>query len=207
MTVVPLARPPVDWILPAGRRLYHQGDAARHAFEVVSGVLRVARMTEAGRRQVVAFAYPGDLVGLAGGRIHADECEAIADARARPVPRPGPEGPDPDPEDAARLAVAALAEIERMQDHVVTLGRRSAVERVAAFLAGLAARAGRPAGHGVELVLPMGRADIADHLGLTIETVSRSLTRLRGEGLIVLHDARTVGVPDPAALAVAAEGD
>jgi CRP-like cAMP-binding protein len=194
-------------LVPAGRHVYRQGDAARHVFELVSGVLRVARTTEGGRRQVVAFAYPGDMVGLAGARAHADECEAIADARVRPIDRTALDRPGADPGRAGRVTCAALSEIERMQDHFVTLGRRSAVERVALFLSRLAARSGRPAGPFVEVALPMRRADIADHLGLTIETVSRSLTHLRRHGLIALRDARTVIVPDPAALAEAAEDD
>jgi CRP-like cAMP-binding protein len=92
-----------------------------------------------------------------------------------------------------------------MEDHYLTLGRRSAAERVALFLHGLAVRIGRPRGDCIEVALPMGRADIADHLGLTIESVSRSLTRLRKEGIIALRDVHTVLVPDLEALSDAAE--
>lgn len=81
-----------------GRSIYHQGDPARHVFEVLSGTLQIARVTSGGRRQVIAFAHPGDIVGLAGSAAHADGCRAVTDARIRPIEcaRPDPcSGPHP----------------------------------------------------------------------------------------------------------------
>ena len=111
-----------------------------------------------------------------------------------------------DPEIHRTLLKAALREIAAMQDHFMMLGRKSAVEKVTSFLAVLARRAGETNGTVTQFRLPMGRADIADFLGLTIETVSRAFTQLRKEGVIALNGVHTVRVLRPDALAAIAEG-
>lgn len=197
--------------LRAGARLYRQGDEAARLYEVASGALRVARLTAGGRRTVLAFAHPGDVVGFASGPTHSAECAAITEARVLVHERAALERTGGDPDVQRRLARAALREIARAQAHAVTLGRRSAEERLATFLADLAARTGRArrgregAAGALLLHLPMRRADVADHLGLTVETVSRSFTALRRAGLIALEEPHRVVVPDPSALRRAAE--
>lgn len=208
MQLMPIERagarpvPAAVTVFHRGDCILRQGDDAGCIYEVLSGVIRVTRLTEDGRRQILAFAYPGDVVGFAPGGVHMAECDAITDARVtahdqRALSRAVPALRE-------RLAEAAIAEIARMQDQILTLGRLSAAERVAGFLWRLGLRAGSRRADGVELALPMRRADIADHLGLTIETVSRAFTRLRGAGLIALRDAKTVVVPDLDALGGAA---
>src|SRR5581483_3699779 len=95
----------------------------------------------------------------------------------------------------------ALRDLQRSQDHVLTLGRRSASERLASFLIDLADRLDGPGPGRAEFDLPMSRQDIADYLGLTIETVSRTLTQLQADGLVRLCGVRRVRLPRPAALA------
>ena len=99
-----------------------------------------------------------------------------------------------------RLLQAALREISAMQDHFLMLGRKSASERVASFLATLCDRVGAPVGQYQQFTLPMGRCDIADFLGLTTETVSRAITQLRKSKVIALHQIHTVIVLRPDAL-------
>jgi CRP-like cAMP-binding protein len=102
---------------------------------------------------------------------------------------------------------AALREISAMQDHFMMLARKSAQEKVASFLMVLADRIGTPHGDFISIDLAMTRTDIADFLGLTVETVSRTFTQLRAGGIIALDSAQTVIVLDPDALADLAEAD
>lgn len=100
-----------------------------------------------------------------------------------------------------------MEEIGGMQDHFMVLGRKCAIEKVAAFLAVLAARAGRPMQSGTVLTLPMYRSDIADFLGLSSETISRAFSHLKDEGAIRLITAKDILIPDMGALLACAEND
>ena len=201
-----LARPAVIRLRP-GQILYHQGDEAQTIFRVTEGVLRLTRVTEKGHQQVVGFGYPRDIVGFPVHGMRSTDCDALTSASLIAVAARLPDQESGGASDAAFLAAAALWEIGAMQDHLMTLGRKSSRERVASFLVVLMARAGWQAPDGVHVELPMSRADIADFLGIRTETVSRAFTDLRRAGLIRLPTAQHVTIVRPEALAEVAEAD
>lgn len=183
-----------------GQTLFLEDDSAHHLFEVVSGVVRLSRVTHGGRRQIIAFGFPGDIIGFPlEGRHHAD-CDVIEDGDVLVYPTRVLEAPGDDPELHRYLMRAAMEEIGGMQDHFMVLGRKCANERIAAFLAVLAARVGQPIPGGTSIKIPMYRSDIADFLGLSSETVSRSFTQLKERGIVVFKTAKDLIIPDMRAL-------
>lgn len=191
--------------LQAGRHLFHEGDEAENVYEVERGMLRLARVMENGRRQIVAFALPGDVVGFPEGDAHHTDCDAIADCVVLAHRRSALERCNPNPELHRRLTRAALHEICAMQDHFMMLSSKSAAEKVASFLLTLAERIGEPEADGIHVEIPMRRVDIADFLGLTTETVCRTITQFRKSGLITLQTAQKAIVRDIEGLRVRAE--
>lgn len=187
--------------LKAGRTLYHEGDEVERIYQVVSGVVRLTRMLENGRRQVIAFGYPGDIIGFPADGCHHTDCDALVDTTLRAFRRSALDHGDGDPALHMALLQAALREISAMQDHVMMLGRKSAAEKVASFLNVITSRHGTELGAYRQIELPMCRGDIADFLGLTTETVSRAFTALRKAGVIALDGAQTVVVLQPDVLA------
>jgi CRP-like cAMP-binding protein len=193
--------------LAIGANVYREGDEATHIYEVKTGILRLTRVLANGRRQVISFALPGDVIGFPNGKNHHTDCDVLESCEVTIHPRAALDAGARDPETQQRLLKAALREISAMQDHFMMLARKSALEKVASFLMVLADRIGTPHGNHISIDLAMKRADIADFLGLTIETVSRTITQLRASAIIALHSAQTVIILDPAALAEAAETD
>lgn len=190
----------------AGKHLFHEGQTALNIYEVVTGVLRLTRVMEDGRRQVIAFGYPGDVVGFPSeGEYHTD-CDALLPSMVKVYNRATLERPSGNPALHAKLLQAALREISAMQDHFLMLGRKSAGERVASFLLTLGERVGVPLGQFTQFDLPMSRSDIADFLGLTTETVCRTMTRLRKTNVIALDRVHTVIILKPDGLRAMAEG-
>lgn len=185
--------------------LYREGDTADRIFEVETGVLRLTRVMENGRRQVIAFGYPGDVVGFPSGDHYHTDCDALTPATLIAHKRSALEGEAGDITLHRRLLDAALREISAMQDHFLMLGRKSAGERVASFLVTLHDRVGAPIGQFDQFTLPMARSDIADFLGLTTETVSRVITQLRKSKVIALQNIHTVIVLRPDALRALAD--
>lgn len=190
----------------AGKHLYYEGQTAQNIYEVSSGVLRLTRVMEDGRRQVIAFGYPGDVVGFpCDGEYHTD-CDALLPSTVIVYNRASLERSGGNPALHTKLLQAALREISAMQDHFLMLGRKSAGERVASFLLTLQERVGVPLGQFAQFDLPMSRSDIADFLGLTTETVCRTLTRLRKSNVIALDRVHTVIILKPDVLRDMAEG-
>lgn len=191
--------------LHAGRHLFHEGDEAEHVYEVESGMLRLVRVMENGRRQIVAFALPGDVVGFPEGQFHHTDCDAITDCVVLAHRRSALDRCNPNPELHRRLTRAALHEICAMQDHFMMLSSKSAAEKIASFMLTLAERIGRPEPDGIHVDIPMRRVDIADFLGLTTETVCRTFTQFRKSGLIALETAQNAIVRDIEGLRARAE--
>lgn len=190
-----------------GKHLFLEGDTADRIYEVASGVLRLTRVMEDGRRQVIAFGYPGDTVGFpSDGRYHTD-CDALVPSTLVMHRRSELETASGDAALHQRLLLAALREISGMQDHFMMLGRKLSIERLASFLMVLTARVGEPLGEFEQVTLPMTRADIADFLGLNTETVSRAFTQLRKSQIIAIDHVNTVIVLKPVALRCIAQGD
>lgn len=193
--------------IKAGAYLFYEGDEVTWLYQVTSGVLRLTRLLENGRRQVIAFGYPGDVVGFPAAGCHHTDCDALVDTCLQPYRKSLLENGESDIELHGELLQAALSEISAMQDHFMMLGRKSAVEKVASFLNVLAGRVGRYENGVGKVDLPMRRADIADFLGLTTETVSRTLTQMRKSGIIEIENIHTVVILRPTALTSLAKGD
>ena len=169
--------------------IFGEGEPADCLYRVVSGAVRTLRVLTDGRRQINEFHFAGDLFGLEATAEHRLTAEAIGDSRVLVVRRRAVmELAARDPAVAGRFWAMATQGLRRSQDHILMLGRKSAAERVATFLVDCVRRAEA----GDTLELPMSRQDIADFLGLTIETVSRTLTQLQGDGLISLPSYRRV---------------
>ena len=162
--------------------IFGEGEASRYVYRVISGAVRTYRVLSDGRRQIVEFHTAGDLFGLDGEERHALGAEAVGDAVLQVMRRDAFLG-----EGADAAVHALLKKFHRAQAHMLLLGRHTACERVAAFLLDFRARAG-----GDAIDLPMSRQDIADYLGLTIETVSRTFTQLQASRLIDLVSCRRV---------------
>jgi CRP/FNR family transcriptional regulator len=189
-----------------GQTIVLEGDPCSHCFRVLSGAVRLYKGTADGRRQLIDFLVAGDCFGLLGGH-YTYSVEAITHTTLSRTPRASVAAAvRQQPEMADRLIELAAAELARAHEHMLLLGRKNAQEKVASLLLGLARRVGmaeaRPA-----FRLPLSRQEMADHLGLTIETVSRTMTRLREDGLIALPTPHDVVLLRPADLATLAEGD
>jgi CRP/FNR family nitrogen fixation transcriptional regulator len=177
--------------------IYGEGEPAEYVYKVVSGVVRTCKLLADGRRQISSFFLPGDIFGLEATVEHRFTAEAVSDVSLIFVKRSALTAlAARDGEVANELWSAATAELRAAHEHVLLLGRKSAQERVAAFLLEMAERT-----NGGEAVdLPMSRLDMADYLGLTIETVSRTITQLENAAAISLPTTRRIRLRDRAAL-------
>ena len=180
--------------------IYAQDDEAERLYQVVRGVVRTSRVACDGRRQVGDFYYAGEIFGLEPGPDHRFAAEALTDCEVLVVRRAAVRALAGEAELNRAILDAAGREMERLQDHVVMLGRRSARERVACFLMGLAHRQTKDEAGAPQVNLPMSRQDMADYLGLTIETVSRMLTQLQGDAIVAFPSTRRFEVRKWAAL-------
>lgn len=184
-------------VLQPGTVLARQGEPRRHVFTVTRGALRLVRLSADGRRQVAGFALPGDFVGLSGAATYPHDIEALGETELcrfglDAMQRLGERFPHLQ----GKLLERACVELDSAHERMMSLARMNPTERMADFLLTLAERQARGGDPGPSLVLPMPRADIADHLGLTVETVSRCLTSLRTRGLIALPATYRVDILD-----------
>ena len=189
----------------AGQTIVLEGDPCSHCFRVLTGAVRLHKGTADGRRQLIDFLVAGDCFGLIGSH-HSYGVEAITQSTLVKASRATlAAAVREQPEIAERLIERAAAELARAHEHMLLLGRKNAQEKVASLLVDLARRLGadqtRPA-----FRLPISRQEMADQLGLTIETVSRTMTRLKQEGFIALPTSHDVVLTRPAQLAELAEG-
>ena len=189
------------------RPIFHAGDPTAFVSNVVKGAVRLYKLLPDGRRQITGFLFPGDFLGMAANDEYAYSAEALTAVELCRFPRKKLEGLlDRLPGLERRLLGAASNELIAAQDQMMLLGRKTAREKVASFLLTLSRRATQRGEAANPVHLPMTRADIADYLGLTTETVSRTITALRTQGMIELMASDKVSVPDPAALHRIADG-
>ena len=168
--------------------IYGEDEVAEYLYQVVSGAVRTYKILEDGRRQIGAFYLPGDIFGFEAGENHISSAEAVCETRVVVVKRAALFARTTHEKDLAQqLWDATAQELRRFQRHLMLL-ICSAEERVVGFLHDMARRAVKNAA----IELPMSRQDIADYLGLTIETVSRTFTQLEQNGVISLPTARRV---------------
>ena len=169
--------------------IFAQDEDADLVHLVVSGAVRTTRLLSDGRRQVGSFYYPGDLIGLENGPLNRFSAEAICDSNVLVVRRSALQAFAGDAALDRAIWEATRRELDRTQDHLLVLGRKTACEKVASFLMGLAQR--EPASdRSGGVCMPMSRQDMADYLGLTIETVSRMLTQLQGQSVVAFDGCR-----------------
>lgn len=191
----------------AREHIFREGDAASHVYKIEAGHVCIYRMVADGRRQVMDFAYPGDIIGLGSVGAHAASAQATTKSRIRCIPVAGlHELVRIDQHVGLKLYEAMSQELLATRELLFTVSQRTAAERVAAFLVALSRRSERRGEDPSEIVLPMTRADIADYLGLTIETVSRTFTKFRVEGMIELEQCILVTLLDLRALVALADG-
>ncbi|WP_157115706.1 transcriptional regulator FnrL [Ketogulonicigenium robustum] len=188
---------------PAGQTIVYAGDALPFLASVVRGIAMLSHTMQDGRRQTVGLLQAGDFLGRPGRLRARYDVVAASDVilccfRRQPFEQLIARTPHL----GARLLDMAMDELDAARDWMLVLGRKTAREKIASLLVILARRAGTP--HDIDLVLT--REAIADHLGLTLETVSRQFSALRHDGVIILHGARHVTVPDRARL-IAESGD
>ena len=167
--------------------LFEQDQPCEWVYNITAGSVRLYKLLPDGRRQVVGFALPGDFLGLSMSEKNAFSADALTPTNACRFSRNDYSNfLDEKPHLLRRLHSMASHELSLAQDQMVILGRRTAEERVAAFLIGLRNRWTRVNGNHVHVPLPLTRQDIGDFLGLTVETVSRLMTRLAREKAIVI---------------------
>lgn len=170
----------------AGEEIYAEEDEADMVYQVISGAVRTTRLSSDGRRHIGDFYYPGDIFGVEAGSEHRYSAESLGGCEVQFVKRTALSHYGADAGRLERVIWQATAQqLARTQDHLMLLGRKSACEKVASFLLDIANRFG-----GELTTLAMSRQDMADYLGLTIETVSRMLTTLQGDGLVEFPASR-----------------
>jgi CRP/FNR family nitrogen fixation transcriptional regulator len=179
--------------------LFGEGDEAEFFYQVVSGAIRSCKLLSDGRRQIDAFHLPGDIFGIEAGGEHRFSAEAVGSATVIAYRRIRLATLiQDDPAFREKIMTATLSSLARAYDHMLLLGRKTAQEKMATFLLDMAQRLSKD---DANFELPMTRSDIADHLGLTIETVSRTLTQFARSGLIRLLPAgRSIGLCNKMAL-------
>ena len=176
--------------------IYGEGESADYVYKVLSGSVRAYKVLSDGRRQVTAFYLPGDVFGLDSGSEHTNSAEAIDKTSILLVRRSSVfSTAESNSEVARQLWSITAAELKRSQNHALLL-IKTAKERIAAFLLDMSERL---AGKGF-VDLPMSRQDIADYLGLTIETVSRTLTTLSEGSTIQFLASRRIVLSNPSQL-------
>jgi CRP/FNR family transcriptional regulator len=188
-----------------GQTFIEEGESADSFFNITAGSAKLYKLLADGRRQITGFVSVGHFLGLAVSATYAFSAEAMEPVRLCRFSRSRLYHLLADfPALERRLLQVASNELVAAQEQMLLLGRKTARERVASFLLSQSQR-GVPCGrHRTQFRLPMTRSDIADYLGLTVETVSRTLTRLRNEGLIEMPSASELLIPGLARLEIAA---
>ncbi len=188
-----------------GETIFLASDDSAYVYKVVSGVVRLCKYSIDGRRQIIDFMHAGNFFGLIKLDEYGFNAEAVTDVVLLSYPRVHVERLEATVPAVQRHVSALLSEgLMIMQNHIVVLGCQTAKERVASFLLRLSGRVAQTRGDWLDV--SMGRQDIADHLGLTIETVCRALSELKREHLIAIPNIHQVTLSDVSALRDLADG-
>jgi CRP/FNR family nitrogen fixation transcriptional regulator len=164
-----------------GKEIFGEKEPAEYVYQVTAGAVRSYKLLSDGRRQIGAFHLAGDVFGLENGSFHRFTAEAIVDTSVRLIKRTSLERvAEEDVSITHDLLYMTTDNLQHAEDHMLLLGRKTSLERVVAFLLEMDRRL---TAAGI-IALPMCRRDIADYLGLTLETVSRALSKLHGSGIL-----------------------
>lgn len=164
-----------------GSEIFGEGEAAEYVYQITSGSVRTYKLLSDGRRQINSFHLPGDMFGFENGAAHRFTAEAIIETTVRIVTRGSLLEALPNRASGTKNLIGFVTQnLQHAESHMLLLGRKNALERVAAFLLEMDERFKHPD----VMSLPMSRRDIADYLGLTLETVSRALSMLRDQQLL-----------------------
>lgn len=193
--------------LEAGDCLFFEGDPAEAYYVVVDGALKLYKLLPDGRRQVIGFLFKGDFLGHTFSTEHSFTVEALTPTALCQMPRDKFELFVSESRPLGRkLLQVATNGLAGAQEQMLLLGRKTAQERLASFLIWLSARAEERGEDGDHLGVPMSRTDMGDYLGLTVETVSRTITKLKTGGLISLSERGFIEIRDRDRLEEIAEG-
>ncbi len=188
--------------------LFHEGDDADHVYNITSGSLSLSKSLSDGRRQIIGFLGPGDFLGLNSRKAYTLSAEALTETRVCRFPRqPFQKLVSDTPMLEHKLLALAESELAIAQEQILLLGRKTAMERIASFLLLQSERAKARGMPDNPIMLPMTRSEVADYLGLTIETVSRSFTKLRNLDVIGLLAADRVQIKQPERLKALSEAN
>ncbi|WP_291297856.1 Crp/Fnr family transcriptional regulator [Elioraea sp.] len=180
-----------------GGMLFHEGTPADYVMNVTSGTVKMFKLLGDGRRQILGFRFAGDFLGLSAGTDYVYSAEALAESQLCRFPRRKLDGlRERFPGLNRRLLALSIDELTAAQEQLLLLGRKTAEERLVSFLILLSQGQVRRGLRPDPVTLPMTRSDIADYLGLTIETVSRTFSSLRKKRLIELEDTTHVHLVD-----------
>lgn len=169
--------------------IYGEGEPSEYVYQVIRGAVRTYKLLSDGRRQIGAFHLAGDVFGLDPGTSHRLTAEAITDTTVRLVKRRSLEAAaGSNVRVAHNLWTMTASELRHAEDHMLLLGRKTAMEKVATFLLEMDRRLAKAG----MMALPMCRRDIGDYLGLTLETVSRALSQLNDQGILLFSSARQI---------------
>jgi CRP-like cAMP-binding protein len=186
------------------RPIYSEGDAATHCYKVMEGAVRVSRILSDGHRQVLDIVLPGDTLGIEVAESYGATAEAVGDVVLLRCPRTCIDHRSEADHRREMLAMLSRS-LAAAQDHVAMLGHQGAKERVASFIIRLARTQKRRANQPLDLAV--GRQDIADYLGLTIETTCRTLTDLKASRVISAPSRHQIVIRNLARLETVAEGE
>lgn len=183
--------------VPVRGPIIDEGESADYLFNVTGGAVKLFKLLADGRRQITGFLFPGDFLGIAMNETYAYSAEAVSPVKLCRFPRQKLEDLlDRFPHLEKRLLGMASNELAQAQDQMLLLGRKTAKEKLCSFLLSLAKRAERRGDEPGPIYVPMSRADIGDYLGLTTETVSRTFTNLKRDGVVRLREGGMVEIPD-----------
>ncbi|EIM28822.1 helix-turn-helix domain-containing protein [Microvirga lotononidis] len=172
----------------AGEGVFWEGDKSADIFQIIEGCLRLYRILPDGRRAIMGFRFAGETLGLSCEGTYCYTAEAVTSVRLRRLSRARLRAMGEEVRQLQPLLLAKIfEEIRAARQHIIVLGQLGAEERTAHFLVSAARRTGADQRRPVTIELPMTRQDIADYLGLTIETVCRVLSKLKRDGLVALE--------------------
>jgi|TARA_R100000455_G_C6270397_1_gene126248 CRP/FNR family transcriptional regulator len=192
----------------AGQSVYREFEEAKYIFTIVTGEIRLANLLDDGRRQVTAFKSAGEIIGENQNGHYQSDAEAVCDTFVCQIPiKVLNQHIDGNPVMRDALMEMIRKELSALRQHAVLLGRKTPVEKIASFLLDRVDRSAVGNEKAIEIILPMGRSDIADYLGLTIETVSRTITKLKNLEVIAVPTTHSILIINRQELESLAEGE